>query len=83
MQILHPYNGPARPYLEQLADPDLHRRAHCPPCQAKHPLITHSFYTRTIIDSAFDGVIRVRRYLCQACGRTVHGKFVLNGRVTG
>ncbi|MFH1873368.1 MAG: hypothetical protein ABIG36_22425, partial [Pseudomonadota bacterium] len=31
----------------------------------------HGFYTRTLIDTAFDGVIRVRRYLCQACQRTV------------
>src|SRR5713226_8633811 len=29
------------------------------------------FYIRTIVDEAFDGVIRVRRYLCQACRRTV------------
>jgi len=26
---------------------------------------------RTLIDSAFDGAIRVRRYLCQACRRAV------------
>jgi len=71
MQILHPFPGPVQPYLEQLADPDLHRPAHCPQCQAKHPLIAHGFYTRTLIDSAFDGAIRVRRYLCQACRRTV------------
>jgi hypothetical protein len=44
---------------------------HCPQCQAKHPLSAHGFYTRTLIDTAFDGVIRVRRYLCQACQRTV------------
>ena len=31
----------------------------------------HGFYVRTIVDEAFDGVIRVRRYLCQACRRTV------------
>src|SRR5208282_4490247 len=44
---------------------------HCPQCQAKHPLTAHGFYTRTLIDTTFDGVIRVRRYLCQACRRTV------------
>ena len=71
MQILHPFPGPVQPYLEQLADPDRHRPTHCPQCQAKHPLIAHGFYTRTLIDSAFDGAIRVRRYLCQACRRTV------------
>ena len=51
--------------------PDQHRPTHCPQCQAKHPLTAHGFYTRTMIDSAFDGLIRVRRYLCQACRRTV------------
>ena len=30
----------------------------------------HGFYTRTLIDAAFNSVIRVRRYLCQACRRT-------------
>jgi len=71
MQILHPFAGPVQLYLEQLADPDRHRPAHCPQCQAKHPLIAHGFHTPTLIDSAFDGEIRVRRYLCQACRRTV------------
>ena len=67
MQILHPFAGPVQPYLEQLADPDRHRPTHCPQCQAKHPLIAHGFYTRAIVD----GAIRVRRYLCQTCRRTV------------
>ena len=71
MQILHPFAGSVQQYLAQLDDPDQHRPGHCPQCQAKHPLTAHGFYTRTIIDTAFDGSIRVRRYLCQACRRTV------------
>ncbi len=71
MQILHPFIGSVQQYLEQLADPHQHRPAHCPQCRAKHPLTAHGFYTRTIIDTAFDGSIRVRRYLCEACRRTV------------
>ena len=71
MQILHPFTGPVQPYLDQLADPERHRPGQCPQCQAKHPLIAHGFYTRTIIDAAFDGAIRVRRDLCQTCRRTV------------
>jgi transposase-like protein len=71
MQILHPFAGSVQQYLEQLADADQHRPAHCPQCQAKQPLTAHGFYTRTIIDPAFDGSIRVRRYLCEACRRTV------------
>jgi hypothetical protein len=71
MQILHPFAGSVQQYTEQLADPDCYRPGHCPQCQTKRPLTAHGFYTRTLIDAAFDGVIRVRRYLCQACQRTV------------
>jgi len=71
MQILHPFAGSVQQYNEQLSDPDSHRPGHCPQCQAKHPLTAHGFYTRTLIDTAFDGIIRVRRYLCNTCQRTV------------
>jgi transposase-like protein len=71
MQILHPFAGSVQQYNEQLSNPDAYRPAHCPQCQEKHPLTAHGFYTRTLIDTAFDGVIRVRRYLCNACQRTV------------
>jgi transposase-like protein len=71
MQILHPFAGSVQEYTEQLSNPDCHRPGHCPQCLAKHPLTAHGFYTRTLIDTAFDGIIRVRRYLCRACQRTV------------
>jgi transposase-like protein len=71
MQILHPFAGSVEQYVEQLADPDRQRPHACPQCQAQHPLAAHGFYSRTLIDEAFDGIIRVRRYLCQECKRTV------------
>ena len=71
MQILHPFAGSVQQYLEQLNNPDHCRPTHCPQCQAQDPLTAHGYYTRTIIDSAFDGPIRVRRYLCETCRRTV------------
>jgi transposase-like protein len=71
MQILHPFAGSVQQYCERLSDPDRYRPDHCPQCQAKHPLTAHGFYTRTLIDTDFDGPIRVRRYLCQSCQRTV------------
>jgi transposase-like protein len=71
MQILHPFAGSVQQYNEQLSNPDAHRPGQCPQCQTKGPLTAHGFYTRTLIDVAFDGVIRVRRYLCHACQRTV------------
>ena len=71
MQILHPFAGSLQQYTERLAAPDCYRPGHCPQCHAKQPLTAHGFYTRTLIDAAFDGVVRVRRYLCNACRRTV------------
>lgn len=71
MQMLHRYAGSVQQYNEQLSDPNLYRPSHCPQCQTRHPLTAHGFYLRTLIDVAFDGIIRVRRYLCQSCKRTV------------
>jgi Domain of unknown function (DUF6431) len=71
MQILHPFAGSVAEYLTQLDNPDRYRPHQCPQCQVKQPLAAHGFYTRTLLDSAFDGWIRVRRYLCEACRRTV------------
>jgi hypothetical protein len=71
MQILHPFNGSLQQYLEEISDPDRYRPDHCPQCGAKEPLAGHGFYQRTLVDGVFDGVIRVRRYLCLLCKRTV------------
>lgn len=71
MQILHPFAGSVQQYLDQLDDLESPRPRHCPQCPAQDPLTAHGFYVRTIIDAAFDGAIRVRRYLCEACRRTV------------
>jgi transposase-like protein len=71
VQILHPFAGSIQQYAEEIADPNRHRPTHCPQCQAQHPLTAHGFYSRTLVDAGFDGSIRVRRYLCGSCKRTV------------
>ena len=71
MQILHPFAGSIQSYLEEISDPNRYRPDHCPQCEAKQPLTGHGFYRRTLVDAGFDGVIRVRRYLCRFCKRTV------------
>ena len=71
MQILHPIVGSVQQYLQEIADPDRYRPDHCPQCEAHRPLTAHGFYSRTLVDVAFDGTIRVRRYLCRCCQRTV------------
>jgi transposase-like protein len=69
--MLHPYAGSIQQYTEQIADPSRYRPDHCPQCQAAHALLAHGFYRRTLVDAGFDGSIRVRRYLCRSCRRTV------------
>ena len=71
MQILHRFPGSIQRYSEELSDPDRYRPDHCPQCETHRPLRAHGFYTRTLVDIAFDGTIRVRRYLCRYCKRTV------------
>lgn len=71
MQILHPFSGSIQQYDEEIADPSRHRPGHCPQCKAQHPLTAHGFYRRTLVEVKFDGSIRVRRYLCPSCKRTV------------
>ena len=71
MQILHPFVGSLQQYPEAISDPDRYRPDHCPQCEAQQPLVGYGFYSRTLVNSAFDGVIRVRRYLCRFCKRTI------------
>jgi hypothetical protein len=71
MQILHPFTGSLQEYEQSLSDPDRYRPDHCPQCQAQQALISHGFYVRTLVDCGWDGAIRVRRYLCRLCQRTV------------
>jgi uncharacterized protein DUF6431 len=71
MQILHPFTGSVRQYEAEISHPDRYRPDHCPQCQARQPLIGHGFYHRTLVEVGFEGSIRVRRYLCRSCRRTV------------
>jgi hypothetical protein len=71
MQILHPFTGSIQEYLDEISDPDRYRPDRCPQCEAKQALTGHGFYRRTLVDCDFDGTIRVRRYLCRLCKRTV------------
>jgi hypothetical protein len=71
MQILHPFVGSIQQYCREIADPDCYRPDHCLQCDADQPLTAHGFYSRTLVDVEFDGSIRVRRYLCHGCQRTL------------
>jgi hypothetical protein len=71
MQILYPFAGSIQQYNEHLAEPNHRRPCSCALCGAKKQLSAHGFYRRTVSDAGFDGVIRVRRFLCLACRRTI------------
>lgn len=71
MQILHPFRGSIEQYRQELSDPEHYRPRHCPQCMARRPLAAHGFYCRTLEEIGFDGMVRVRRYLCRCCRRTV------------
>ena len=71
MQILHPFLGSVQQYLKQLSDWETPRPPRCPLCESKEPLTAHGFYVRTLIHLNFNDQIRVRRYLCEECHRTV------------
>jgi Domain of unknown function (DUF6431) len=71
VQILHPFAGSVPKYEEEILHPDRYRPDHCPQCGARQPMLGHGFYRRTLVDEDFEGSIRVRRYLCRCCRRTV------------
>lgn len=71
MQILHRFAGSIQEYSKEISDPDRYRPDHCPQCEAQRPLTAHGFYCRTLVEMEVDESIRVRRYLCRCCRRTV------------
>jgi Domain of unknown function (DUF6431) len=70
MQILYPFAGSIQQYNEQHPNHNP-RPCSCAMCGAKKPLRAHGFYWRSVSDQGFDGFIRVGRYLCLACRRTI------------
>jgi Domain of unknown function (DUF6431) len=71
MQMLHPCRGSIQQYEQEVSDPNRCRPDCCPLCHTRDPLRAHGFYCRTLVDVQYDGSIRVRRYLCLLCKRTV------------
>ena len=74
MQMLYAFAGSIQEYIERAASSEEANRcrpAACPQCASKRPLMSHGFYSRTVADEDQEYVIRVRRYLCRGCRRTV------------
>jgi hypothetical protein len=71
--MLYPFSISIEKYVMSIADGDQAARCRpekCPQC-LKGQMDSHGFYRRTVSDVEWNGEIRVRRYLCQACRRTV------------
>lgn len=71
MQILYPFAGSIQQYNEQCAASNPEPPCSCAMCGTKKHLRAHGFYQRWVSSPDFDGMIRVRRYLCLACRRTL------------
>jgi hypothetical protein len=71
MQMLYLFSGSIQQYNEQHAHSHCRRPCSCALCGEKKPLRAHGFYWRTVSEPGFDGRIRVPRYLCLACRRTI------------
>jgi hypothetical protein len=74
MQMLYPFSGSIQQYIQRVSsgeDANRCRPGNCPQCESKQPLVCHGFYKRTVADMEWEGVIRVRRFMCSACRRTV------------
>ena len=74
MQMLYPFEGSIQQYIERVSSSEEANRcrpASCPQCESKRELVCHGFYRRSVADLDSECVIRVRRYLCTACRRTV------------
>jgi len=74
MQMLYRFSGSIQQYIEQISSCEETNRCRptsCPQCESKQALVCHGFYKRTVTDVDCDCVIRVRRFLCSACRRTV------------
>jgi hypothetical protein len=74
MQMLYPFSGSIQQYMERVAlrqEADRCRPARCPQCESRQALVCHGFYRRTVEDVDESYEIRVRRYWCWRCRRTV------------
>jgi|SRR6184192_366180 len=74
MQMLYPFSGSIQQYMafvERGEEANRCRPANCPQCASKERMVSHGFYSRTVVDLDVDCEIRVRRYLCRMCRRTV------------
>jgi transposase-like protein len=71
MLIVFGYSESVKQYQTEYEDLKVARPKSCPQCQADEQMIGHGSYRRKVRDRAAVYWIRVRRWLCKACKRTI------------
>ncbi len=71
MVIVTDFRCPVHEYAEQVCQFEFPRPNRCPHCNELDVLIGHGFYVRKALGLAQVYVIRIKRWYCKACERTV------------
>lgn len=71
MVIVTEFNCSVSTYLTQFEQLVFPRPTTCPHCQANHSFIGHGFYPRKPLDAQQAYRIRIKRWCCTVCQRTV------------
>ena len=71
MAIVTEFGCPVQEYVARCAQLEFPRPEVCPYCQAVHLFIGHGFYVRQPITPTAVYRVRIKRWLCKACRRTV------------
>ena len=69
--IVAEFGSDVQDYARQFARLTFPRPTHCPYCQALDRLVGHGSYPRNAVDERQAVPIRVKRFLCAACRKTV------------
>jgi len=71
MLIVAEFGPDVQDYAREFAHLSIPRPRHCPRCEALDRLVGHGSYFRNVVDHRQVIPIRVKRFLCEACRKTV------------
>jgi hypothetical protein len=71
MTIVTDFGRSVQAYVEHFAELVFPRPQVCPHCQAAGRMIGHGFYQRKALTQQHIYLVRIKRWYCTACGRTV------------
>ncbi len=71
MVIVADFGPDVQYYAREFAHLTIPRPRYCPRCEALDRLIGHGSYCRNAVDPQHSTPIRVKRFLCEACQKTV------------